>query len=228
LATRITADTRQALEAEAERTGRSISQVAEIWLDEARKGRAAYHDRVGGTQYAAAIEKLLEIARDVDERVAEPDGRRDALVAAWRVAVQFVVPNQSVGTPEIEFQHRLVRVQEACHRMLDVIQSAPEGDPVRRRLVAPATDQDKATVLQHVTSVEGGHNWFLGEVLRLLSGAGNTGALEVQTALEEAEKLDAIQRVRIERRQAAAQRGEAIARAHVAQPAHVEAKGADK
>ena len=36
LTTRITAETRAALEAEAERTGRSISQVAEIWIERGR------------------------------------------------------------------------------------------------------------------------------------------------------------------------------------------------
>ena len=46
LTTRITAETRAALEAEAERTGRSISQVTEIWLEEARQGRARFEDLV--------------------------------------------------------------------------------------------------------------------------------------------------------------------------------------
>ena len=37
-ATRITSEMRQSLDAEAERTGRSVSQVAELWLERGRLG----------------------------------------------------------------------------------------------------------------------------------------------------------------------------------------------
>ena len=43
LSARITAETRAALLEEAERTGRSISLVAVMWLEEARQGGLAVH-----------------------------------------------------------------------------------------------------------------------------------------------------------------------------------------
>lgn len=60
LTTRITAETREALEAEAERTGRSISQVAEIWIEDGRKGALAQVEALGGPGLAPL---LLAFAR---------------------------------------------------------------------------------------------------------------------------------------------------------------------
>jgi hypothetical protein len=130
LATRITAETRAAIEAEAEHTGRSISQVTEIWLDEARIGRANYQAMLGGTQLASAIEKLVELARSVEQTVPA-ELRRQALIAAWEAALPAVIPSGPVGQELIDVETQRRVLAEAWETAMQVLEKADPDDPVR-------------------------------------------------------------------------------------------------
>lgn len=95
MATRITAETRAALEAEAERTGRSLSQVAEMWLEEARQGRATVEQMLGGLQVADAVRAMIALANRIQTNFGDPTQHlpaREALVAGWAALVPMAVP----------------------------------------------------------------------------------------------------------------------------------------
>ena len=182
LTTRITAETRAALEAEAERTGRSISQVAEIWLDDARNGRADLRGLLGGTQLAASIERLVQIAKDV-QAVTKPDVWHSALLAAWTSALPSVVPYEGRGVSPIKIQAQSRNVWEACQAMLAVIDTAPADDPVRVKLYAPAGADGGGSILAHILRAELHGHWDLGPALHRLAEAGPTARAEIQQAI---------------------------------------------
>lgn len=91
-ATRVTAPTREALDRESERLGRSKSQIAEVWLDEARE----LHD-VGMTAPAVAdaIRTMVRFAARVSQQVGDPGETqvgRTALIAGWIHIVENALP----------------------------------------------------------------------------------------------------------------------------------------
>ncbi len=201
--TRITAATRDALADEAERTGRSVSQVAEIWLDEARNGRAQYHQLLGGTpELAAGIEKLVEIARAVDHLFPEKDLAHFALRAAWGAALGAVVPRPSLtadGLKEAEADYRqTLEAWEACQAVLNAIEHAGEDDKVFRRAREPLRSSGgvlaDTIVAENLASllVYNSRNAFtvgvppgpqVSEALKQLRAAGDTAKSEIATAI---------------------------------------------
>ena len=55
LTTRITAETRTALEEEVTKSGRSLSQVAELWIEQARRDARFWEERLGGSEVAPIL-----------------------------------------------------------------------------------------------------------------------------------------------------------------------------
>jgi hypothetical protein len=138
LATRITVETRAAIEQEAERTGRSISQVAELWLEEAYKGRADYLQRMGGDAATAmALERLVELARAVKAAATDPYIADFATQAAWQYALPTIAPRQPRSDEERAKQLLHVRLHDACVVAVERLEQAPSEDPVRQCLERP-------------------------------------------------------------------------------------------
>ncbi len=142
LATRITAETREAIEAEAVRTGRSISQVAEMWLEEARKGRADYLSRMGGnTALAAAVETLVEAWRQIEAMIENPNEQRVATSAAWGRLAPLLVPppffegNLHFARAELEFWSR-------CDKVLNALRAAGPDDQAYQKALEPLIEHD--------------------------------------------------------------------------------------
>jgi hypothetical protein len=100
----MTRETRATLEAAADREGRSVSEVAEMWLTQAARGQAEYRAKIGGSQIGEAIEALLDYARNVEDHVGDPRTflpARDALIAGWRTLLDKALP-YTPDTPEGE------------------------------------------------------------------------------------------------------------------------------
>lgn len=135
---RVTQDTRDALEREAERTGRSLSQAAEIWLDAASKGNASYQELLGGTSaVAAGIEKLVEIARIIDGKILDKMVANFAIRAAWQKAIPAVVPTPTLSDAMLDKLAASRRAWKACREVQDVLNEQDETNPVRCRLRSP-------------------------------------------------------------------------------------------
>lgn len=139
LATRITAETRQAIEAEAERTGRSISQVVELWLEDARKGHADFLQRFGGhPQIANAAEKIAEIARTIKGAEQDPELADVALRAAWGHALPVLLHTTSaLGGRWLSNSSENYNAWVACGHVVKVLETAPTDDLVSVRARAP-------------------------------------------------------------------------------------------
>ena len=76
---RVTQETRDALDTAAGRTGRSLSQTAEKWLEEAIDGRAGVEQLVGGHDLVGVILKLGDIRRRIDQLALSDELKRLAL-----------------------------------------------------------------------------------------------------------------------------------------------------
>lgn len=100
LATRITRATREALERESDATGRSMSEVAERWLDEAANARATFEGMLGGVSAAGALRQLAEFARRVERSIGDPtqsETARIALIMGWDYLLPLVLPLAEQG-----------------------------------------------------------------------------------------------------------------------------------
>ena len=136
LATRITAETRAAIEAEAERTGRSISQVTEIWLDEARKGRAAVDQLLGGPMVASAVRRLIEVAQALQTAAPDLEFKERALAAAWRAELLFMPLRSAPTASYIAMAEGAAEVIIAIEDLISWIKQLPPGDRLRERAEA--------------------------------------------------------------------------------------------
>ncbi len=95
LTTRITRQTRAALEAEAQRSDRSISEVAEDWMNLAISGRASADDELGGLHVADTVRALIRVAKDLEKEMGDPavDAyARRALITSWAAIMQNALP----------------------------------------------------------------------------------------------------------------------------------------
>lgn len=92
MTTRITGEMRLALEAEAARSGRSIGQVAELWME---RERARAHLGPTGASVDAAAWAMIQFAEVVTEQIGDPassEAARDAMRAGWSRIVQRSLP----------------------------------------------------------------------------------------------------------------------------------------
>lgn len=232
VATRITIETRRALDAEAERTGRSVSQVAEIWLDEARKGHAQYHQLIGGTaKFAVTIEKLAEIARAVDASVKDAKDAEIALRTAWEIAVAALLPTQ-LWSDAVERLRLSAEAWGACLDVLQAVEAAGEVDPVYVRATRPLyglggrltavqinarlADALRAPNAMTGANAEPGENATF--ALEELKKAGLTARKEIDEALDKVRNLLALEIIVRSRTREAIELGEAIAEAALGRP----------
>jgi len=189
---RVTQETRDALDAEVERTGRSLSQVAEIWLDEARRGRAAYQALLGGTKMAAAIEQMVDLAAAV-EATAQPEQFKFALMQAWKIAIPEILPTVTIDTEDTELFQRARTVRDKIDTALNVIKAAEDSDPVKTKLLQPI-DPLGSTIEKQLTNPD--WDWFMRGALNvplvLLKMSGDTAKNEIDAALKESDALEQI------------------------------------
>ena len=197
LTTRITAETRAALEAEAERTGRSISQVTEIWLEEARQGRARFEDLVGGVGLAATIERLVAIDRIVREKVSDTEFARTATIEAWANALPWIFPQPAASPQLMDLALMAGALTDACKAVIAVLEASPDADPVKVRAAQPVVIASERGLLG-VSLIEAGPtiisvlnpevefypSILTGDALTALKNAGSTAHEEIDQALE--------------------------------------------
>lgn len=88
LTMRMTRETRDKLEAAARAEVRSVSEIAERWIDQAADGHARFEELLGGVQVADAIRAMIQLARDVEAhfgvRVYESHLARAATFSGWK------------------------------------------------------------------------------------------------------------------------------------------------
>jgi hypothetical protein len=129
LTMRITQGTRDALEAAAKEEGRSVSEVAERWIIEAQRGRAAYRELIGGTGVSEAIDALLAVAREIETEVGDPRTSllaRDALRAGWNHIFDRALPFTPDSPEGRKLRARRMEIAEACEKSLGAMQAAPQ------------------------------------------------------------------------------------------------------
>lgn len=83
---RISQEIRDAMTSEAARTGRSIADVAEMWLEDARRGRASVDAQLGGSKAASVLRQMASLAVLVEKHVGDPDTSKAAqfaLMEGW-------------------------------------------------------------------------------------------------------------------------------------------------
>lgn len=128
LSARIRSETRRALDAAADRTGRSISQVADAWLTEAAASRASLESMLGGS-VAVVTKQMIEVTRRVQDEIGDPltsSAAYHALSAAFD-ALSDLIPTdsqRSIGAARSEFiiacTHFLHRSDEVGARDIGV------------------------------------------------------------------------------------------------------------
>jgi hypothetical protein len=143
LTTRITQPTRDALNAESVATGRSLSEVAEKWLEEARTGRASLEALLGGAAVAPAIKQLVAFAKFVSEEVGDPHKDQlasEALIEGWRRLLLSSVPrpSDSLMTDFQEFRaaDKLRKMAGEVAETLELLPDAPRHLVERAREAA--------------------------------------------------------------------------------------------
>ena len=94
---RISQEIRDAMTAEAARTGRSIADVAEMWLEEARKGRATAEEVLGGGSASRALSDMSQFAKLIERELGSP-------------AESFSEINQPLATTPKRGTHRIMAV----------------------------------------------------------------------------------------------------------------------
>lgn len=189
LTMRITRKTRAALEEAAAAEGRSVSETAERWMDEARDGRAQYHQLLGGNaSLASAIEKLVQIARSIDEGVPDKVVASLVLRKAWKKAAEAVVPLPPV-TPDLIREDEQTRdAWQACRQVADALDVTSVDDPVRHRADQPLASHGSIKIGNLLRS--GGRNALLPApdetvvaALEELSAVGESASQEIAGAL---------------------------------------------
>lgn len=125
LSARISHEVKAALEAEADRTGRSISQIAERWLDEARNAHANVESLLGGEFTATAIQQLLRVARVIEAAAPDLPFKHQAIVEGWKSTLTLL--NTDTDPPEIF--NETVRVAASASVALDELISWLERQP---------------------------------------------------------------------------------------------------
>lgn len=200
LSANISQEIRDALEREAERTGRSISQTAELWLDDARKGRAAVETIVGSFELVGVVAKLGQIAHSIKALPLDALEKRSALEAAWIATIPQILPWQ----PNSRVQEYLSLENDfraAITRVLSAIRDAPRTDPVAVRasegmetrpdgLLGQRTIRTGPSIEAILYSYSHNSSWAqAGPALTELRAAGSTASAEIENALAIGKRL---------------------------------------
>jgi hypothetical protein len=118
-ATRITSETYDALKIEGERTGRSMSQVAELWLEQARTGQAQLHDLLGGLEVASIMKEMAAAAHAAQDLFGPPSSSlaaRAAITGAWK-EITARVPAPAPTREEVKHVQAWRRARAAEHHL---------------------------------------------------------------------------------------------------------------
>jgi hypothetical protein len=229
LSANISQETRDWLEIEAERTGRSLSQIAERWLDEARKGNTTVEHLMGGYGLVPVMMKLGEIARAVEDSGLEPEFRRDAIIAAWSHALDLLLPYApDPGMRRIE--EEIGRFRKACTAVLKAVDTAGADDPVYQAALRPTRMSAKGvlglvrhsgpSVAARINEfAEGGVAWMSADLcLDFLMESGPTAAAQIADAKASADIVVKLMGERIDAKTKAKDRGVKIALREVGLP----------
>lgn len=130
-ATRVTAETRAALEAEAQRTGRSMSQVAELWLE---RGRILTNLGSAGGAIAEAQLQMLKAAERIGLQIGSPDHSiraRDELHAQWTKIAKSLFPAVVESAAVLAAEAQISALRYAA---IDALDAVTEADPGGERL----------------------------------------------------------------------------------------------
>lgn len=116
---RISQEIRDAMTTEAARTGRSIADVAEMWLEDARRGRASVDAQLGGSKAANTLRQMAALARLVYEEIGDFEqdkAARYALVQGWK---KLIIENAPQSLPT-KSELAVARAEaEVSRRILD-------------------------------------------------------------------------------------------------------------
>jgi hypothetical protein len=227
LSANISQEIRDALEREAGRTGRSISQTAELWLEDARRGRAAVETIVGGYELVTPVTQLGEIARRVAELDLPPLPRRAALIAAWQEAIRWILP--AVANPQTEeYLDAQTRFCESVFNVLSVLNDTASSDPVALR-AKEGTPTPSGLLGNLIPSgptlaeilrdaAQNGSWWTASGPLDELASAGATASSEIAEAKAAIAKVAALNKEIVDTASSAKAAGQAIARQYVGPP----------
>jgi hypothetical protein len=121
LSARIAASTKALLESEAAKTGRTVSQIADLWLQQ-----AAILNNMGqtGRSVSEAIAAMVAFSQRIEEEGLGDPGKelaaRDALHAGWHRLVDISIPY----TPDTEEGRRVRERQLVVRKLCSVAQLA--------------------------------------------------------------------------------------------------------
>lgn len=138
LSAQISVELRERLEAEARRTGLSLSKIAERWLEIGEKGDMI--ERAGGLGPAVALDRLASmgarVRRDLGKDPSDDEYARRVLLAAWRYMLTASFPpatNDPLWSTLIAIGPEVV---ERCRQLLGAVATLSDDDPVKRAMVA--------------------------------------------------------------------------------------------
>lgn len=131
---RVTQEMRDALDQEALRTGRSIAQVTELWLEQARTFQV-----LGPTapDVTNALQTMIRIAKVVGERWGDPARSvhaRDVLRTAWQVVAKGAIPHVADDSPAAEAVGTLRRDAIRAHQVASQFEAPAEVLDILARL----------------------------------------------------------------------------------------------
>jgi len=143
-------------------------------------------------------EKLVSIARSINERISEPDLARYAIVEAWSEAASAVLPSPPTSREDLAEALEIDAIWTKLKEIQNILTAAPEDDPVRRRALEPLM---AISLVPHevypklILALDPPRNKYphpeLERALGLLRASGATAATEIDAALDQIRKFQA-------------------------------------
>lgn len=135
---RVDQEVRDALEAEAERVGSSLSSIAERWIANGQNGD--FVQRAGGLAPAVALDRLAGVSTRVAEVFGDPTAdahARRILLAAWQETLRSALP-ASTGRSALwsAVQEAQQDIVDQCRALLQAVAALDEADPVVQVMLA--------------------------------------------------------------------------------------------
>lgn len=234
LTMRMTRDTRDRLEAAANAEGRSVSEMAERWLDLAADGAAGLEQRLGGGGVSEALLAMADFAAEVRGQVGDPGTQlvaRDALLAGWAKMISAALPFTPDTQEGVAARMARVEARAAARALLEALLQTAESDlhsevatwaltpPPSRNALAPRDGRSVVQLLLDYAEASGVDEARLSDALygALQSAPPALAAITPAPAdvagliLEARERLAAYMGPRV----AARKKGEALAEARV-------------
>jgi len=191
LLVRVDGDIRAALDAEAEKTGQSLSQIAERRLMESIQGEATYEDRLGGDPVVIrAVEQLVAISRQIDAAIADKRIAYFTLRETWLKVIPRVLgaaPISPEAMASMPAQDKYAAVGAALQQIARRLRGATADDPVLVAACQPIASGVEGTILHVLSDRRGlypkhGYAAYIAAALTKLSEAGETARAEIEAA----------------------------------------------